>query len=100
MKKNHLFFVVFTALSSAILLLVYSSFHLIHHNPDLTKIFFIQCLNPLVCYLLLGSLGLPLVLLASIFGWVQLILLLKGNIHPHLGSEGFFNVLETLFSKI
>ncbi len=60
-----------------------------------------QIINMLGCYALLGiGIGLPLLLLASVLSWGQLLLLLSGNIDPHLAKESFFGVLKTLFSKI
>jgi hypothetical protein len=60
-----------------------------------------QAINLMGCFTLMGiGIGLPLVMLASFFGWVQLLLLLKGNIPPHLAREGFVKVLNTLSSKI
>jgi hypothetical protein len=51
-------------------------------------------LGPLV---LLGvGLGIPLVLLATLFGWVQLILMMNGVILPHLSSKGFIDAVYTL----
>lgn len=70
-------------------------------HPYLGNIFAFQCFNTLGSYLLLGiGFGLPLIILASILGLLQILLLLKGDIHPHLGKDGFFNVLKTLFNKI
>jgi hypothetical protein len=52
-------------------------------------------------YFLLGiGFGVPLIALAIIFGWLQFILLMTGHISPHLAREGFFKVLQTLFSRL
>lgn len=89
-------FLVFT-----IILLSYGLFILIKHEPTFSPMIILQCINTLSCYILLGvGIGLPLVILATTLGWVQLILLLSGNVSPHFAKEGFFNVLRTLFTKI
>lgn len=65
------------------------------------SIIFNQLINAFGCYGLLGiGIGLPIVLSAGALGWVQLLLLINGTIDPHLAREGFFKVLNTLFSKI
>lgn len=70
-------------------------------NPALATVTFLSSMSSLSCYLLLGlGLAIPAILLASILGWLQLALLLSGNIAPHLSREGFFTVLNTLFKKI
>ncbi|MBS0288489.1 MAG: hypothetical protein JSS07_00455 [Proteobacteria bacterium] len=84
----------------AVVLLSYTTFTLGHHYA-FSGLLFSQCINMLGCYLLLGiGIGLPIVILATILGWIQLVLLLSGNINPHLAKEGFFHVLNTLFSKL
>ncbi len=84
----------------AVLLLGYTAINLGHHYA-FTGLLFSQIINMLGCYFLLGiGIGLPIVLLATILGWIQLVLLLSGNINPHLAKEGLFHVLNTLFSKL
>lgn len=100
-KNSHPFFILYAILILALILLGTYSWHVIAQAPDLAFILLMQWLNLLACYSLLGlGIGLPLVLLASALGWVQLLLLISGNITPHLSREGFFTVLDTLLSKI
>lgn len=101
-KNHHIKFVfALTLILIAIFGLGFAIYLLANNYPELPAILFIQCINALGCYVLLGvGVGLPLVFLASVLGWVQLILLVNGNINPHLAREGFFKVLTTLFSKI
>jgi hypothetical protein len=67
----------------------------------ITALIFTQTLQILGCYALLGiGIGLPIVLLASMLGWVHLLLLVSGKIDPHLAEEGFFNVLKTLYEEL
>ncbi|MFO1256986.1 MAG: hypothetical protein U1E78_00930 [Gammaproteobacteria bacterium] len=55
---------------------------------------FINQLGPLS---LIGiGLGLPVATLTLIFGWVHLILIMKGLIPPHLSSKGFVEALYEL----
>ncbi|MFI4937592.1 MAG: hypothetical protein ACHQJ6_03670 [Candidatus Berkiellales bacterium] len=95
------FYFAFILLGIVIFALMTTLWMLCHHHPEISLLFFIQSIYSLACYLLLGiGLGVPLILLATILGWVQLILLLSGNINPHLAREGFLKVLNTLFSKL
>lgn len=89
-------------LTSVVLLsLCFIVFSFIHLSPEYTAIFFIQSIYSMGCFVLLGlGIGFPLVLLATILGWVQLVLLMIGNVDPHLAQEGFFKVIHTLFNKI
>jgi len=99
---NHFkFFSAYLVTLLGLLWLSYVIFGLILQHPPLFSIFIAQCINTLGCYSLLGvGIGLPLLLLASILGWGQLVLLFYGDIDPHLSQEGFFKVLNTLLSKI
>lgn len=95
------FYCAFALISASLFLLGHTSVVLVNTHPELFSVFILQFLNIFVCYALLGiGIGLPLVLLAGTLGWLQLVLLMSGNIDPHLGSAGFFKVLNTLFSKI
>lgn len=94
----------YSLLTILILLFAFATFRilvLLAHHTELTSLFLVQCMNTLSCYFLLGiGIGLPVIILATILGWLQLILLLSGNVNPHLAKEGFFKVLGTLFTKI
>ncbi len=62
---------------------------------------FSQLFTMLGCFVLLGiGAGLPIAILAALLGWLQLVLLLSGNIDPHLAKESFMDVLKTMFSKL
>ncbi len=66
-----------------------------------TPILFSQLFTLLGCFVILGiGAGLPIVILASVLGWVQLVLLVSGNIDPHLAKESFFGVLKTLLKEL
>jgi hypothetical protein len=98
--NNVKFYSAFALLFFAALGLSYATLIISIGNPAV-GILCLGLLNALGCYLLLGlGLAIPLVLLASIFGWLHLVLLLSGKIDPHLSQEGFFTVLNTLFKKI
>lgn len=93
-------FTAFILMLLAIIGLCWKIFLLTGSYPLLSLVL-MQFINTLGSYVLLGiGLGLPIVFLASVLGWVQLLLLINGNIDPHLSREGFFKVLETLFRKI
>lgn len=95
------FYTLLVLIWIAVGLILFATLSLIHIYPAFTSVLFAQALNISSCYALLGlGIGLPLVILASILGWLQLVLLISGNISPHLAKEGLFKVLDTLFSKI
>ncbi|MCS5710220.1 hypothetical protein [Candidatus Berkiella aquae] len=99
--SNIKFYSVFALIFFVVLGLGYAVLMLSMSDPMLGTITFLSTLSSLSCFLLLGlGLAIPAVLLASILGWLQLALLLSGNIDPHLSREGFFTVLNTLFKKI
>ncbi len=94
------FFIAFTLMLIAIVALCCTAFSVGTGYP-LAALLLSQGINMLGCYALLGiGIGLPLLLLASVLGWGQLLLLMSGNIDPHLAKESFFDVIKTLFSKI
>ena len=69
-------------------------------NKSLAVLFFSQFTNIFAGYLMLGiGIGLPMVLLAGTLSWLQILLLLAGQIDPHLGREGFVKVIRTLINK-
>lgn len=69
-----------------------------HHT--LSVLFFSQFTNLIAGYLMLGiGVGLPMVLLASTLSWLQILLLLGGQVDPHLGREGIVKVVKTLLNK-
>lgn len=70
-------------------------------DTKLFSFFRLETIGLFSSYFLLGlGIAIPLITLATLFGWLQFILLMTGNISPHLAKEGFFKVLETLFSRI
>ena len=70
-------------------------------NYHVSPLLLTQSLHLIACYVVLGiGIGLPIVILATVLGWVQLLLLLSGNIDPHLARDGFISVIKTLFNKI
>lgn len=79
--------------------LIYSSFEIVGAvGPGLLYTQFITLFG---CYALLGiGVGIPIVFLATVLGWVQFVLLLSGNLDPHIAKESFWGVLKTMFSKL
>ena len=95
------FFLPFILLLLSLPLLGATLHTLLHHHPSLWAIVLTQGMSILGCFTLLGlGLGIPLIVLASVLGWIQVVLLLTGSIPPHLGKAGLMKVLSTLFSKI
>lgn len=45
------------------------------------------------------GLGVPFALIALIFGWMQLTLLVKGQVSPHLSNAGFFETIRILLTR-
>lgn len=73
----------------------------LNENYLVSTLLFTQSLHLVASYVILGiGIGLPIMLLATVLGWVQLLLLLSGNIDPHLARDGFINVIKTLFKNI
>lgn len=97
MNKEYRFFLTLLALLGIGVGLSYCTWLTLNQHPALNVVFLIQSLHVLSYYVLLGlGVGIPLILLATIFGWLQVFLLISGNIDPHLGKSGFLNVLKTL----
>jgi hypothetical protein len=73
----------------------------LHSAPHLVEYLVIQVLCALNCLSMIGiGLGLPIILIAAILGWGQLVLLMTGNVSPHFSEDGFFKVVGTLFKGI
>lgn len=52
-------------------------------------------------FVLLGmGVGFMILLIATLFSWVQLYLLITGNIDPHLIESGFFKSIETFLNQL
>lgn len=99
--RNTTFYCVFTLVLISAVMVCITTLSILLNEPSLNPLFICQCFNFLSSFLMLGmGLGLPLVVIASVLSWGQIMLLVTGNIRPHLGSEGFVNVLKILFSKI
>lgn len=99
--RNTTFYCVFTLVLISAVMVCYTTLCMLMNEPSLKLIFICQCFNFLSSFMMLGvGLGLPLVVIASVLSWGQIALLMSGNINPHLGREGFVNVLKILFSKI
>lgn len=97
--SNKFFYVKLTLLSTLVCFLTAKISYIVM-SKQLAILFFSQFSNLLANYILVGfGMGLPLVLLASVLSWLQLLLLLAGEINPHLAKEGFVNVIKTLFNK-
>jgi hypothetical protein len=85
-------------LVSAIIVLTVYIYSLLQVSDDINLVSIgWLTLNQMGPLILLGiGLGIPLVLLATLFGWVQLILTMNGAISPHLSSKGFLDAVYTL----
>ena len=78
-----------------------TAFSLANHELVLRDLLLIQLQHCIGGYFFLGvGLSLPLVLLGTLLGWLQIILLINGSIAPHLAREGFLKALGTLSQKI
>jgi hypothetical protein len=98
--KNHSFLFAYLLIMAALIGLSYEILNLMEDYPVLSSIFYIQFINGFGCFVLLGmGIGLPLAILGSVLGWVQLALLMSGNIDPHLAKEGLVTVLKTILAK-
>lgn len=65
------------------------------------SLLYTQFITMFGCFVLLGiGVGIPIVFLASVLGWVQFALLLSGNLDPHIAKESFWGVLKTMFNKL
>lgn len=84
-----------TAISS------YYAYHIAKQDIKFAFLFTVQLVHFMSSYVFIG-LGLAsiVIFLTFILGWVQLALLLGGDIHPHLSEKGLLNVLSTLFNHI
>jgi hypothetical protein len=95
------FYSAFTCVFASACILSLRVFEILLYEPSFRSPFFCQCFLYLNSFACIGiGLGLPLALIAAILGWGQFTLLIKGNIHPHLGREGFVNTLGILLSKL
>ncbi len=84
---------------AALVALLYTTFNMVDYFPG--GLLYSQLFTMLGPYVLLGiGAGIPIALLAAVMGWLQLVLLVSGNIDPHLAKESFVGVLKTLFSKL
>lgn len=98
---NAKFYSAFALIFLTVLGLGYAVLMAAMAQPEVALVVFMGSISTLCCYLLIGlGMAIPVILLASILGWLQLALLLSGNIDPHLSREGFFHVLDTLFRRI
>ncbi len=98
--RNVKFYGAFALILFMVMGLSYAVLMLAIAQPQVATVALLGSLSTLSCYLLLGlGLAIPAILLASVLGWLQLALLLSGNIDPHLSREGFFNVLDTLLFR-
>ncbi len=98
--RNVTFYSAFALILFTVMGLGYAVLMIGIAQPQIATVALLGSMSTLSCYLLLGlGLAIPAILLASVLGWLQLALLLSGNIDPHLSREGFFTVLDTLLFK-
>lgn len=70
-------------------------------HPQLKPLLFHQWGVFLNIFALLGiGTGLPAIVIASLLGWGHFILLIKGDVAPHLAKDGFVDTLNTLLSRL
>lgn len=99
--NDKIFFGLFVFLSAVVFALFYFLYFLLQSSPHLSVLLMVHGLNTLSCYILLGmGLGLPIIIIATMLGWVHLVMLITGNVDPHLSKEGLFKVLGTLFKNL
>lgn len=99
--RNFPFYSAFTFILLSALVVSAKALTIASTHPAMADFFALLWL-PFSCTFSVVGVGFsfPVIIVASSLGWGQLGLLLTGNIHPHLGGEGFFNVLKIVFSKI
>ena len=69
-------------------------------NPEMSALFYINILSTAWIFAFLGiGLGLFTLIIAAIMSWLQLALLITGNIDPHLTEARFFKVLSTIIGR-
>lgn len=89
------FYSAYALLITAWVILSIIAMNICMANPEFTSILSILLLSTLWCFSLLGmGLGFIILLIATLFSWVQLYLLVTGSIDPHLAKSDFFKVLE------
>lgn len=98
-KKQIIFYGGLTILVGVFLTLSCATADLLQQDPSLIPLFLTQMLPVLHGTMLLGiGFGLPLIIVAAILGWGQVMLLMTGQISPHLEQEGLLKALRTLFN--
>lgn len=98
-RQRSLLFSLFVGLTIVGNLFLFHALNEACKQEPLLASYWVTSLLPLLQgTLMIGiGLGLPLILLSGILGWGQLVLLMHGQISPHLGEEGLLKVFKTLF---
>jgi|GEM_PF-3748213 hypothetical protein len=82
------------SLSSGCSILAYHT--LAHSMAGLSSAWLLLCSYGLIGF----GLAIPAVGFALIFGWLQLLLLWRGHITPHLSEQGFLQAVNTLIQQL
>ena len=91
---------LFIGLTLLTTIMVWLCVHLSFQSEAVLTLILTQILSSLGCCLLLGlGIAIPIFCVASIFGLLQMALLMRGSINPHLGQADFVQVLKTLISE-
>ncbi|MCS5709445.1 hypothetical protein CC99x_011110 [Candidatus Berkiella cookevillensis] len=93
------FYSAYALLITTWVILSITAINLCVANPEFTSMLYTFLVSPLWGFSLLGmGLGFIILLIATLFSWVQLYLLITGSIDPHLAQSDFFKALE-IFMK-
>ncbi len=91
------FISAYALLSIATASLCIVALQLVEIYPELSPALCIQALGLSWAFALLGAgIGLITLIIATAMGWLQVALLVTGNINPHMGESGFVKSL-TIF---
>jgi len=77
------------------------AFQLAEIYPELLPIIYIQALGVSWAFTLLGlGVGLVTLVIAAAMSWLQVALLVTGNINPHMGESGLVTSLTTFWQAL
>lgn len=75
--------------------------HLATIYPVVSPVLYIQALSIFWCFAFLGlGLGIITLIIAATMSWLQVALLMTGNIAPHMAEAGFVKALTTFWGVI
>tara|TARA_R110002110_G_scaffold271566_1_gene486914 strand:+ start:12027 stop:12332 length:306 start_codon:yes stop_codon:yes gene_type:complete len=95
------FISAYALLIIATTLLCAVSFQLANIYPALSPLLYLQVLSISWNFALLGlGLGIITLIIAATMSWLQVALLITGNINPHMAEAGFIKALTTFWNVI